>query len=113
MYLIIIFTLNISRCRMSDCPNIENSFKNLLYTALLKKSHHRAHTGNVDMNLSVKKEKKNSVSENRIIGNHVSEGLPVGVLVNILVLCGKILINVTLIFFLFSLYHFSLSTSIA
>ena len=57
MYLIIIFTLNITRCRMSDCPNIENSFKNLLYTALLKKSHHRAHTGNVDMNLSVKKEK--------------------------------------------------------
>ena len=56
---------------MSDCPNIENSFKNLLYTALLKKSHHRAHTGNVDMNLSVKKE-KNHVSGNCVSGNLVN-----------------------------------------
>ena len=51
---------------MSDGPNIENSFKNLLYTALLKKSHHRAHTGNVDMNLSVIK--KNCVSGNFVNG---------------------------------------------
>ena len=56
---------------MSDCPNIENSFKNLLYTALLKKSHHRAHTGNVDMNLSVKKE-KNRVSGNFVSGTQIS-----------------------------------------
>ena len=67
MYLIIIFTLNVSRCRMSDCPNIENSFKNLLYTALLKKSHHRAHTGNVDMNLSVKKENNHVIRKHKLV----------------------------------------------
>ena len=78
----IVDALNVAGSRMPDGPNVKDSLKNFLNTALLEETHNRTHPGYVDMYLAV------------------------GVSVDVFLSGGKVLLDVTSVFIPLTLNHF-------